>query len=360
MKIIYLKIQFLPLFSLALTTLLGCALPQEDRKNALSIPQSEISAISILREGLVFYRKSRFEEAELKFRQALYLAPDSVEIKANLASALRAQQLFDEALEVLKQDNKKAHNSSDSIKSPEPDLNAQSTHNLTLASVLYASGKHREANQIWNTELVRSLDLRQFDLATRILQNLAAAAFIDGHEATALCAYFEKSQTKGDLSAILQLQRILIAMGKPQQSYNISLRILDQDPTILDPEFWYMLSVAALELDLQDAAIKSFGRVAAQLQSRPALSLKFTILRETLAYYYPQKISYLNEIAGLLEQQLSAGQEKKDSDPDSLKPKQLEPSVYKSLLSSDEALYYPDRMLEYFEARIIPSHQSEE
>jgi tetratricopeptide (TPR) repeat protein len=361
MKIVPFKKLLTVLFSLTLMALLfGCALPQQDRKNTLSIPQSEITAISILREGLVLYRKSRFEEAELKFRQALYLAPDSTEIKANLASALRAQQLFDEALEVLEPADKNTTVSAAQNQATELDLKAQVTHDLTLASVLYASGKHQAANKIWNTELTRYLEQRQFDLAARVLQNLGAAAFIDGDESTALCAYFEKSQVKADLPTLLQLQRMLIALGKPQQAYNISLRILDQDPAILDPDFWYMLSVSALELDLQDVAVKSFGRVAAQLQSRPALSLKFAILRETLAYYYPERVSYLTEISELLERQLSAGQEKKDADPDATKPKQLESSVYQSLLGSDEALYYPDRMLEYFETRIVPSRPTEE
>ena len=321
----------------------GCALPREKRLPQVGIATPEIKAVNLTREGLALYDKSRFDEAEMKFRQALYLRSYSHSIKLSLAAALRSQLLYDEALSVLS-----------SITGPE----AQKVEvRLGLAATLFEAGRYDEAYALWGDLADQFASELEFSQLAVVLQNMAAGSFSEGYETEALCAYYKKSQVLGDISALSQFLRMFSAAGYYRKTYEMQLEMLEAQPDITDAEFWHILAVNAVALNQQDVAIKAFARMAAHLSTRPDLSLKFDILRDALLYYYPEVEVRIQEVLLLKPGTRPATRDEIEEQP-LIKP--LDTKVYKNILSSEEGLYYPPKMLEFFELKTAQSHQLEE
>lgn len=319
--------KFLPVLLLAILS--ACALPQAVVPVEVGIDRHDIKAVNLSREGLALYQKSRFEEAELKFRQALYLAPTAASIKVNLSAALRSQQLYDEAELLLNQV---------ALEDPQA-LEAKAA----LAALLYEAGKHAEANALWAKLEKIYAERSDFARLAAVLQNQAAAAFADGYEAEALCFYHEKSQVTADISSNNQYVRMQIALGLYKQAFDQQLKSLDLDPALSDPEFWYLLSLTAVANENSDIAIKAFTRMAAQLSTRPDLSLKFSVLKEALLHFYSDKEVLINDVVILSAPPKSEESDSVDQESG------LSADVYKNLLTTEESLYYPMVFLEYFE-----------
>lgn len=82
--------------------LCSCALPAAKREQQDFIPDQEISIIEYVNNGLSYFQKGRFSEAEARFRKALYLAPGTANILLNLALTLEQLGQYEEADEILK------------------------------------------------------------------------------------------------------------------------------------------------------------------------------------------------------------------------------------------------------------------
>jgi tetratricopeptide (TPR) repeat protein len=335
-----LRIQFL---LLALLGLSACALPREKKLPIVGIATPEIKAVNLTREGLALYEKSRFDEAEMKFRQALYLRSYSPSIKLSLAAALRSQQLYDQALAVL--------NSITGLEAQKVEVR------LGLAATLFEAGRYEEAYTLWSDLADQFATELEFSQLAVVLQNMAAGSFSEGYETEALCSYFEKSQVAADSATLSQFLRMYSAAGFYRKAYDMQLELLEAQPDVSDAEFWQILALNAVALNEQDVAIKAFARMAAHLSTRPDLSLKFDILKEALLHFYPDVEVRIQEVLLLKPGSRPATREELQDAP-LIKP--LDVKVYKNILSSEEGLYYPPRMLEFFEAKIAQSHQSAE
>ncbi len=82
--------------------LLSCAAPAPKHVSQEFVEKEDIEVISSSREGLYLFSKSRFKEAEEKFREALELEPEDKNILYNLGLSLSAQEKYAEAERIFK------------------------------------------------------------------------------------------------------------------------------------------------------------------------------------------------------------------------------------------------------------------
>lgn len=77
--------------------LFACVAPTSNNLTKPNIPENELVAIQLVRDGLAFAASGRLVDAEFKFRQALYIKPAANNVKLNLAVVLERQARFSEA-----------------------------------------------------------------------------------------------------------------------------------------------------------------------------------------------------------------------------------------------------------------------
>lgn len=83
-----------------LLLLVGCALPPPDTTRQNFVPENEVLALRLTREGISFIQDGRYLDGEVSLRKALYIIPNSEKIKLNLGVSFFMQERFDEALDI--------------------------------------------------------------------------------------------------------------------------------------------------------------------------------------------------------------------------------------------------------------------
>jgi tetratricopeptide (TPR) repeat protein len=303
----------------------ACALPREEETLNLSIPNEEIAAINYIREGLVFFSKKRFVDAEFKFRQADSLLPNTDIIIQNLAATLREQGNYEAAEELLLE------------------LIAKKTrreYSLSLASVYSERGDTSAAIAIWQQILAQEYKSGRLNLMPSLLQNIASAEFSQGNEVTALCAYQERAQFFTDLSSQLQLARIYIGLGLAQTAQEYLTKLFKVNPNANNTEHWYLLSLAEFALGDYEDATNAWYQASAFADLRPDLKLKLDFLKKALLQVYPESLQAVNKL-----KLASLQSEKVDKKVDPKVDLEREIKSYQSILYSADSIYMPARLL---------------
>jgi len=175
----------------------GCALPQPEREKQNFIPQEELTTVSLVREGIYYFGKSRFVDAEFKFRQALYLFPEADNIRMNLAVTLKNQGQFDKSEEIYV-----------TLLEDDPDdIKVLSG----LAHLYYASGNFDEAERYFLRSFYLAAERKNLEAASRFLRSLAVLKFKLGFEERALCYSEEAMMLKKDPTEVLRHAKLLVA-----------------------------------------------------------------------------------------------------------------------------------------------------
>jgi tetratricopeptide (TPR) repeat protein len=212
----------------------GCALPVEDADRQNFIPDRELNVVSLVREGLSYYQKNRFVDAEFSFRRALYLYPKAPNIKANLATALRASGQFDEAEDILLSLNAAAPKSIDYLSN--------------LGKLYSDKQEYSAAKRYYAEAFDLALDKEDVVTAARFARNLSAIAFRLGDESAALCHSQLAYTLKPDADGVVRHSRVLLALNQARTAHDLLKGFLNTPGVIHDPSVLHGLAVSTYAL----------------------------------------------------------------------------------------------------------------
>lgn len=218
---------FLALLSLLLA---ACALPVAEIDHQEFVPNRDLSAVSLAREGTAYYQKSRFVEAEFSFRKALYLYPNAKNVKANLASALRASGQYDEAEDILIALNAGAPKSIEYLGS--------------LARLYVEKGDYAAARRYFTQAYEVALEKEDFASAARFARSLSVLAFRIGDEPAALCQSALASTLSADAENTARHARLLLASHQTDKAQALTNSYLNQPGVARDPAVQHELGMA--------------------------------------------------------------------------------------------------------------------
>ena len=174
----------------------GCALPEKVSEQTFT-SRTDLVAVQRAREGIYALSVNRFEEAEMKLRQALYLAPGAENIRLNLAAALEGTEQFKEADQLI---------APFLIKDP-----TSLDYQLRKAHLEASKENYTEARGIYKTILATQEDKKQWTDAARTARNLKLLAVQTGSVEEALCYSSLSFLYQNDLSSAVEHIRFLFS-----------------------------------------------------------------------------------------------------------------------------------------------------
>ena len=218
----------------SLSILAACALPTPERVDQDFIPDIEIKGAALVNEGMHYYKKSRYFEAESSLRKAQYLFPNADNIKASLAVVLQTNEQLDESVKLLK----------DLIKR-NPEV---VEYKLSLARIYYVEGKYNEATKWYKEALDIALKELDFARAANILRSLATLNFRVGNETSALCYSEEALILKADTEEFIKHVKAQIAFGFYEDVRDDIVDWMQAKNLMKDPSLLQRLSIITYAL----------------------------------------------------------------------------------------------------------------
>ena len=177
----------------------ACALPPPARENQNFIPDEELLTVSLVQEGLFYFSRSRYFDAEVRFRQALEIFPGAENMSSNLAVVLEYQGQFDESEAIYRE-----------LLPRRPD----DTRILAgLARLYNRSRRFKEAADYYQRALNVAIELEDWERAAQFARSLAALKFKIGDEGAALCYSHEALQLRRSEDEVARHTRLLVAAG---------------------------------------------------------------------------------------------------------------------------------------------------
>lgn len=241
---------FSKFYLLSLLFLASCALPTPERVDQNFIPEVEIQGASLVNEGLFYFKKSRFFEAEASLRKALYLFPDADNVKASLAVVLQTNEQLDEAVSIL----------SELIKN-NPEI---VEYKQSLARIYYIEGKYEESENWYREAWLMSVDKMDFLRAATISRSLSTLSFRVGYEEQSNCASEEAFILKPDNEEFVRSLKMKNALGFYQVSRDQVVDWMQKQSLMKDPGLLGELAVLNFSLGDFDEATK-FASLAKDL-----------------------------------------------------------------------------------------------
>jgi len=200
---------------LILASLISCALPPKEQAEQLFVSQQDINVVSLYREGLAFYAKGRYCDAEFKFREALVIAPNADNILFNLANSLVKQGIFDEAEKILK--NLYV-------------LQFDETKCLSALALLFFEKKDFDQSLKYYRQAFNvALEWKEFQLASQFARNISVISFMLGREQDALCYADTAFSLVESESEACKFYRLLIALGNVDEVNQSLLRFINDN-----------------------------------------------------------------------------------------------------------------------------------
>ncbi|MBX7136665.1 MAG: tetratricopeptide repeat protein [Oligoflexia bacterium] len=255
-------------WSAALFLLLaGCAAPIDRHAQSFVAPR-ELTAIALVREGNNLFGQSRYTDAELKYRQGLYLYPQARNVRTNLAYSLIKQGQFQEGIAIY----------SDLLSSAPDSFELL----LALAEAYYTEPDFEKAADYYKRALAVAEEQNQILNLARIHRSLAVLNFRRGNEEEALCySYLAYADTPNAQEAGRHL-KMLLALGQNKAAESFSAQLIaPQAPQSSDPKVLFYsgvarfalgqnpeaakLAVSALDNGARDAGIEIIARLLYQL-----------------------------------------------------------------------------------------------
>ncbi|MCB0336894.1 MAG: tetratricopeptide repeat protein [Bdellovibrionales bacterium] len=213
----------------------ACALPTSEVEDQSFVPIEELEVVSLVREGLDYFKRARYIDAQFAFLQANYLAPDAKNIQLNLAMSFREQGNFDEAESLFM-----------TLLKDEPD----STEYLSGLAGLYL--QRLEFDRAMDMyERVYEIAEKRSDLTLQVstLSTLTVAAFQRGQVERAKCYAEEAYALSKDIVVVSAYLRILLSESDRESTQRVISEyrkaVVETDARIL-----YLQSMA---LFLEDA-----------------------------------------------------------------------------------------------------------
>jgi len=217
----------------------GCALPAPpDVELNDFVPPEEIRLAYLAKEAMWYFGRSRYLDAELKFRQILWLRPDLKNMKQNLAETLGREGLYEEAvqlyLELVQED-------------------PQALSRLSgLARLYYMAGKFDLARLQYEKALAVAIDRNDLGLMAKLARSLAVLSFKVGNEEEAGCYSAQALLWGATPDEFLRHISLLMAMGYYNAAMNALKKYVLDNELERDPLFLHkraMLSFALHKFD---------------------------------------------------------------------------------------------------------------
>ena len=202
-------------------TLVSCALPVSEDNLQSFVPQVDLQVVSLTREGLDYYSRGRFIDAEFRFLEALKLTPNVENINFNLALTLMEEGEYLKAEKILQ-------NILESEQS--------STKVMAALARLYVSKNEYEKAIVYYKEALNvALLWREFPRATNFSRSISVLYFLLGQENKAL-EYSELALSIADnAEEMCKHGKLLIATGKYKEAEEKTLKFINDREAKKDP-----------------------------------------------------------------------------------------------------------------------------
>lgn len=313
----------------------GCASLPPERERQSFVTDRELTVVSLTREGLYFFSRSRFVDAEFKFRQALYLAPDASNIQVNLAITLKNQGVFLESRKIF-----------ETLLIEEPD---SAEYLSGLAHVYFEEGDYPNSERLFKKVVEVSIDQSNLETAAKAARSLAVLYFKNGDEDQALCYSMLGMAFRNDPIEVYRHARLLNATGFPFVAKEVVSEFVGRTKVKQNVELLYELGLSHFALDEFREADELLELASSLNKAALGLDAELALLR-----------LLTTEI--LEENEIDASVDGADSDLDPA-PKQTESDVVDEEdplttmfngkpLESTAALYWPLNLLEILSDRI--------
>lgn len=247
--------------------LFSCALPRADDKEQSFVPERELDVVSLVRQGLNYYQRSRFTDAEFAFRKALYLYPKAANVKLNLAAALQGSGQFEEAEDILI-----------ALQAGAP----ESLEYLAALGRLYVDTQdYLKARRYFMQAFELALKNGDLTSGTRFAGNIAAIAFRTGDEEASLCHAQQAYMLVPDATQLLQYSKILLGLNHVEQARTLLNTYLAQPQATRSSALLVQTALAELALGNHQRVLELASSIESstdltgdiQLQASEVLSL---------------------------------------------------------------------------------------
>ena len=226
-----------PVLVYCIFALCSCAVAPVEVNQQDFIAERELDAVTIARRGLVYFEKSRFVDAELAFRQALYIRPDADNLRFNLALALEQQGQYEQAEQILK-----------ALIEKKPEAIVY----INALGHLYNSAyRFEEATRQYKKSLELAYDREVGPQAAEILRSLATIAFRIGDEDSAIC--YSEEALKAQKSPIQLRRHVKLLIARTESDRGIKAieghrKEGGSGAGNSDPELTHLLALAYFDL----------------------------------------------------------------------------------------------------------------
>ncbi len=193
--------------AIALMLLVGCALPVSERDEQDFVPQDELDVVSLTREGLYYYSRSRYVDAEFRLREALKIAPEAESVQFNLANALLKQNNYEEAEQIFR-----------SLLEKDPESTALLG---ALAQLYLAMNDYYLALRYYSEAYDIALRWNEYDAASRFARSLSVINFQIGKEREALNYSEQALELSNSDDEVCRHTKLLIAVGEASAASKI-------------------------------------------------------------------------------------------------------------------------------------------
>lgn len=185
--------------AIALMLLVGCALPVSERDEQDFVPQDELDVVSLTREGLYYYSRSRYVDAEFRLREALKIAPEAESVQFNLANALMKQNNYDEAEQIFKKLLDRDHESTALLGA--------------LAQLYLAMNDYQLALKYYKNAYDIALRWNEFEAASKFARSISVIYFQIGMEDSAINYSEQALELSNSDDDVCRHAKLLIAVG---------------------------------------------------------------------------------------------------------------------------------------------------
>ncbi len=298
--------------------LAGCALPTPDKPSEF-VRDKEIFASKIARSGMAQLNRGQLIDAELSFRQALYLYPKLYNLKLNLATTLgkqgqleEAQTLFEELIET--------------SKTPWEIRIAQ-------ADMFYAAADFQRARRYYLESYQLASKANALNVVASLNRSLAVLAFKMGDEQEALCRSQEAYSLQPSPDEAYRHARMLLALNHVKSASELFAQIAFQQAgakpgPLTEPRLLYLAglnefaqgnfesalknSISSLDLGVADFGLEAEVVLLGNL-ARKALGIMSSAEQESVEFPSLEELGVAKGLylpPALLEQVLLAGVKK--------------------------------------------------
>jgi tetratricopeptide (TPR) repeat protein len=300
----------------------ACALPPPREERQSFIPERELQAVSLAREGLYYFGRSRYFDAEVKLRQAVALVPDP-NLRIDLAVVLEYEGALDEAEAIYK-----------SLLLDQPD-DPQILAGLARLYAVRGDSEAGKRHYIQAIEKVlsvsdKTLQAGSLKRASAYSRSLAALSFKIGDEAGARCYSEEAWLISQNPEDLVRHTRMLIATGFNERARQAMEQYMEKRGSKIDAGLLHELALAQYGLGKMSESVKLEDKALDQIGSAPGIQAEVELVRFAAAEFKFEPTE---------DEEAASDSGGEQEDP-------VESAVKSKVMESGATLYWPVNLLE--------------